>query len=87
MNQGLTAPQLAHLRAAEAGDLVANWHNPAVPIRRWVRTGTKASKVVCEALLDQGRIRLAPQPQQAVIYAAELTDAGRAALAAAGGAQ
>ena len=41
MNQGLTAPQLAHLRAAEAGALVANWHNPAVPIRRWVRLDGK----------------------------------------------
>jgi hypothetical protein len=83
----VTAPRLAHLRAAEAGDLVANWHNPDLPIRRWVRTGAPVSKTVCEGLLRDRLVELVPQPRQAVIYAAELTDAGRAALAAAGGAQ
>jgi len=87
MNQGLTAPQLAHLRAAEAGALVANWHNPAVPIRRWVRLDGKVSPRVCEGLLDGERIALVPQPDRAVVYSAELTEAGRAALAAAGGAK
>jgi len=89
MNQGLTAPQLAHLRAAEAGALVANWHNPALPIRRWVWTGKPRGvrPAVCETLLDREQIRLDPQPGRAVVYTAALTEAGRAALAAAGGAR
>ena len=89
MNQGLTAPQLAHLRAAEAGALVANWHNPALPIRRWVWTGKPRGvrPAVCERLLDGGLVALAAQPGRAVCYTAELTEAGRAALAAAGGAR